>query len=74
MGDELWRLVFVNNGVKLAIESSRVLEEMKTYKATDLAVLVCGTCLNDFKMLEKKQSGDTTKMPDIVMAMHLTER
>jgi hypothetical protein len=32
MGDELWRLVFVNNGVKLTIDGSDVLEDLKTAK------------------------------------------
>ena len=45
MGDELWRLVFVNNGVKLTIEGSEVLEDLKIYEAAGLNILVCGTCL-----------------------------
>ena len=29
MGEELWRIVFVNNGVKLTIDNSEVLEDLK---------------------------------------------
>ena len=29
MGPDLWRLVFVNNGVKLTIDGSEVLEDLK---------------------------------------------
>jgi hypothetical protein len=29
MGDDLWRLVFVNNGVKLTIDGSEVLEDLQ---------------------------------------------
>jgi selenium metabolism protein YedF len=74
MGDELWRLVFVNNGVKLTIEGSEVLEDLKAYEAAGLNILVCGTCLDHFKLLDKKQVGETTNMLDIVTAMQLSDR
>ena len=74
MGNELWRLVFVNNGVKLTIEGSEVLEDLKAYEAAGLKILVCGTCLNHFNLLEKKQVGETTNMLDIVTAMQLSDR
>jgi selenium metabolism protein YedF len=74
MGDELWRLVFVNNGVKLTIEGSEVLEDLKAYEAAGLSILVCGTCLDHFNLLEKKQVGETTNMLDIVTAMQLSDR
>ena len=35
-GHELWRLVFVNNGVKLTIDGSEVLEDLKPMKRTAL--------------------------------------
>jgi selenium metabolism protein YedF len=72
MGDELWRLVFVNNGVKLTIEGSEALEDLKAYEAAGLKILVCGTCLDHFNLLEKKQVGETTNMLDIVTAMQLS--
>ncbi|MEJ2729409.1 MAG: sulfurtransferase-like selenium metabolism protein YedF [Deltaproteobacteria bacterium] len=74
MGNELWRLVFVNNGVKLTIEGSEVLEDLKAYEAAGLKILVCGTCLDHFHLLEKKQVGETTNMLDIVTAMQLSDR
>jgi selenium metabolism protein YedF len=74
MGDELWRLVFVNNGVKLTIEGSEILEDLKAYEAAGLNILVCGTCLDHFNLLEKKQVGETTNMLDIVTAMQLSDK
>jgi hypothetical protein len=74
MGDELWRLVFVNNGVKLTIEGSEVIEDLKAYEAVGLTILVCGTCLDHFNLLEKKQVGETTNMLDIVTAMQLSDK
>lgn len=74
MGDELWRLVFVNNGVKLTIDTSKVLEFLKEYEKGGLHILVCGTCLTHFDLLEKKQVGETTNMLDIVTAMQLADK
>ena len=74
MGDELWRLVFVNNGVKLTIGSSEALPELKELEEQGIHILVCGTCLNHFDILDKKQVGETTNMLDIVTAMQLADK
>ena len=74
MGEELWRLVFVNNGVKLTVEGAEVLEDLKAYAAEGRVILVCGTCLEHFNLLEKKQVGETTNMLDIVTAMQLADK
>ena len=64
MGPELWRLVLVNSGVKLTIDGSEVLEDLRTYDKGGLKILVCGTCLNHFNLLERKRVGETTNMLD----------
>lgn len=74
MGPELWHLIFVNNGVKLTIGGSPVLEALQGYEKEGLKILVCGTCLDHFDLLEKKQVGDTTNMLDIVMATQLADK
>lgn len=74
MGPDLWRLVFVNNGVKLTIDGSEVLEDLKAYEKAGLKILVCGTCLNHFKLLDRKQVGETTNMLDIVTAAQLADK
>ena len=74
MGGELWRLVFVNNGVKLTIDGSPVLDELRDYEADGLQILVCGTCLTHFDLLDRKQVGETTNMLDIVTAMQLADK
>jgi len=74
MGNELWRLVFVNNGVKLTIEDSEVLPVLKDLEEEGIYMLVCGTCLTHFDLLEKKQVGETTNMLDIVTAMQLADK
>ena len=74
MGNELWRLVFLNNGVKLTIEGSEVLEDLKGYEKNGLKILVCGTCLDHFNLLDKKQVGETTNMLDIVTTMQVADK
>jgi selenium metabolism protein YedF len=74
MGDDLWRVVLVNNGVKLAIEGSGHLSELQGLAKQGVDILVCGTCLNFFGLLEKKAVGDTTNMLDIVTSMKLATK
>ena len=74
MGDELWRLVLLNNGVKLTIENSPVLDDLMAYEKGGLTILVCGTCLTHFDLLEAKRVGQTTNMMDIITAMQLADK
>jgi selenium metabolism protein YedF len=74
MGNELWRLVFVNSGVKLTIKRASTLEDLKELEKTGVKILVCGTCLDHFKLLDKKQVGETTNMLDIITAMQLADK
>ena len=74
MGRELWCLVLLNAGVKLAVAGSEVLASLKELEQDGAMVLVCGTCLTHFKLLEQKQVGETTNMLDIVTHMQLAEK
>jgi selenium metabolism protein YedF len=74
MQPDLWKLVFVNNGVKLAVEGSAVLGELKALSDSGVGILVCGTCLTHFNLLDKKQVGETTNMLDIVTAMQVADK
>lgn len=74
MGSELWRLVFVNNGVKLSVIDSEVLDGLKQLEADGVHIMVCGTCLTHFDLLDQKQVGETTNMLDIVTAMQAADK
>lgn len=74
MGPGLWRLVLVNSGVKLATEGSPVLSVLQELEQNKVSILVCGTCLNHFGILEQKKVGETTNMLDIVTSMQLADR
>ena len=66
--------VFVNKGVKLAIGGSEALQDLKDLEDQGIHILVCGTCLSHFNLLDKKEVGQTTNMLDIVTAMQLADK
>jgi selenium metabolism protein YedF len=74
MGPELWCVVLVNSGVKLSVAGSEVLAGLQNLEQSGIRLMVCGTCLNHFKLLEAKQVGETTNMLDIVTAMQLADK
>jgi selenium metabolism protein YedF len=74
MGEALWRLVFLNSGVKLTVQGAETLPAIQELEAHGVSVLVCGTCLNHFDLLEQKQVGETTNMLDIVTSLQLADK
>ena len=73
MGPDLWRLVFVNNGVKLTVAGTETVPVLQEIAAGGVSILVCGTCLNHFNLLEKKEVGKTTNMLDIVTSLQIAD-
>jgi selenium metabolism protein YedF len=74
MGPELWCVVLLNNGVKLAVSGSEVIGGLRELEESGVRLLVCGTCLHHFQLLEAKQVGETTNMLDIVTAMQFADK
>ncbi|OIP96303.1 MAG: SirA family protein [Syntrophobacteraceae bacterium CG2_30_61_12] len=74
LGPELWRLLLVNAGVKLAVAGAEVLGVLQELEQSGVKILVCGTCLNHFQLLEQKRVGETTNMLDIVTSMQLADK
>ncbi|MCK5311491.1 MAG: sulfurtransferase-like selenium metabolism protein YedF [Desulfobacteraceae bacterium] len=74
MGDDLWRLIFVNNGVKLTINDSNTLSILKDLENNNVHILVCGACLTHFDLMNEKAVGETTNMLDIVTSMQLADK
>jgi selenium metabolism protein YedF len=74
MGDDLWRLVLLNGGVKLAVEGSEVLPQLQELAGAGLGILVCGPCLKTFNLFEKQQVGQLTSMVDIVTSMQMADK
>jgi len=61
-------------GVRLTIDGSAVLPDLQKYEEAGIRLLVCGTCLTHFDLMDRKQVGRTTNMLDIVTAMQLAEK
>ncbi|MBC8228824.1 sulfurtransferase-like selenium metabolism protein YedF [bacterium] len=51
-------MIFINSGVKLAIEDSIVLEDLQALVGEGVQMLVCGTCLDYFKLKDKVAVGE----------------
>lgn len=69
LGSDLWRIVLVNGGVRLACRDHPCLEGLKEIAASGTNILVCGTCLDFFDLLDRKEVGDTTNMLDVVTSL-----
>lgn len=74
LGGELWRIILVNAGVKLAVAGSPVLDKLQALAQAGVSILVCGTCLTHFGLLEQKQVGETTNMLDVVTSLQLATK
>ncbi len=74
MGDSLWRLVFLNEGVKLSVKDSPTLPALTQLESTGVSILVCGTCLDYYSLIDKKGIGITTNMLDIVTSLQAADK
>ncbi|PIE68915.1 MAG: sulfurtransferase-like selenium metabolism protein YedF [Deltaproteobacteria bacterium] len=74
LGETLWRIILLNGGVKLATQGSPVLEALQALEHKGVSILVCGTCLECFHLMEEKQVGETTNMLDVVTSMQLADK
>jgi selenium metabolism protein YedF len=74
MGDSLWRLLFLNEGVKLSVKDSPVLPALTQLESMGVSILVCGTCLDYYSLLDKKGVGITTNMLDIVTSLQAADK
>lgn len=62
-------VIFYNTGVKLTLQGSEVLDDLKTLAAAGVELLVCGTCLNYFEAKDKLAMGMVSNMYDIAQTM-----
>jgi len=62
-------MIFYNTGVKLTVQGSEVLDDLKQLENEGVQLLVCGTCLNYFEIKDKLAAGTVSNMYDIVETM-----
>ena len=64
----------INGGVTLAATPGPALEALQRLAADGVSVLVCGTCLTHYGLLEAKAVGETSNMLDIVTSLDLADK
>jgi selenium metabolism protein YedF len=59
---EISHLIFVNSGVKLAVEGSPALDHLRDLADMGVEILSCGACLDHFGLKEKLAAGVVSNM------------
>lgn len=59
-------LILYTDGVKLAIEDSPFLVDLRALEQRGVQILACGTCLDYFKLRERLAAGRVSSMDEIV--------
>lgn len=62
-------LLFLNNGVRLTVEGSPVLDDLKKLQSEGVEILSCGTCLDFYNLKDKLAVGEISNMYTIVEKM-----
>jgi len=62
------KLLFYNRGVFLTLDDSPVLSELKGLEEMGVSLLVCGTCLNFYKVQDRLAAGQVSNMFSILEA------
>jgi selenium metabolism protein YedF len=70
----LFRIIFINSGVRLTSEGSEVLESLKALSEKGVEVLSCGTCLDFYGLKEKVRVGIISNMYDIAKTLVEADR
>lgn len=63
-------ILFVNSGVRLTLEDSPVLENLRKLESEGVQILSCGTCLDYYKVKDKLSVGGVGNMYAIVELMN----
>ncbi|HNX24919.1 MAG TPA: sulfurtransferase-like selenium metabolism protein YedF [Spirochaetota bacterium] len=67
-------LLFYNSGVLLAADESGVTDDLQVLSEKGVELLVCGTCVNYFKITDKIKIGTVSNMFDILNTMNKASR
>ena len=63
------QICFYTDGVRLTIEGSPVLDELKALAAKGVELVICSTCVDTFGLRDKVRVGVVGGMPDIITAV-----
>ena len=62
-------ILLYNGGVKLVTTEGKALEALQALEEKGVTIWVCGTCLEFFKLEEKRKAGSITNIYDIMSTM-----
>jgi selenium metabolism protein YedF len=62
-------VIFLNSGVKLTVEGSPALEDLRSLHDRGIQILVCGTCLGHYGIKDKVAVGEVSNMYTIAEAL-----
>jgi selenium metabolism protein YedF len=60
-----WRIIFINSGVKLAVEGSPYIGALNDLVAIGAEILSCGTCLDYYRVKDRLMVGKISNMYEI---------
>jgi intracellular sulfur oxidation DsrE/DsrF family protein len=63
------QICFYTDGVKLTVEGSPVLDELKALQSKGVELVICSTCVDTFGLRDKVRVGIVGGMPDIITAV-----
>ncbi|MFL7868428.1 MAG: DsrE family protein [Anaerolineales bacterium] len=67
-------ITFYTNGVKMVVEGSPVLEQLRALESKGVRLIVCSTCLEYYKLTDKVKIGIVGGMTDIIEAQVKAEK
>ena len=62
-------VIFINSGVKLVVEGSPVVEDLRALVGEDVQILACGTCLGYYGLEDEMAVGEVSNMYTIAETM-----
>lgn len=67
-------ILFMNGGVKLPTGDEQIIGHLKVLAGRGVEILVCGTCLNFYKIADQLQIGTVSNMYDITQRMQQADK
>ena len=67
-------LIFINSGAKLTVEGSNLIGTIRELEDSGVKVLVCGTCLDYYGVIDKLKVGSVSNMVEILSTMVTSDR
>jgi selenium metabolism protein YedF len=67
-------VALMNEGVRLALYDSSSCDHLKNLEKKGVSVLICGTCVNYFNIIDQVGAGSISNMPEIIETLNKADR